>query len=68
MISLNITAAPRPLKNSPTPTGETLMGRHGKKYRVDDISIGQHGGAAKQSPESPVAAIRNANNVTPGCP
>src|SRR5205823_9601327 len=34
MISLNITAAPRPLKNGPTPIGETLMGRHGKKYRV----------------------------------
>src|SRR5437879_8476803 len=27
-------AAPSPLKNRPTPTGETLMGRHGKKYRA----------------------------------
>src|SRR2546430_1295090 len=34
MISLIITAAPRPLKNPPTPIGETLIGRHGRKYRI----------------------------------
>src|SRR6266513_1933871 len=34
MISLIITAAPRPLKNPPTPIGETWIGRRGRKYRV----------------------------------
>jgi hypothetical protein len=45
--SLLITAKPHRLKNEATPTGETTMGRHGKKYLV--ISKGDN----KATPKSP---------------
>src|SRR6266404_6149875 len=48
MISLAITAAPRPLKNRPKPIGDTWIGLHGRKYRV--VSNGEK----KATPKPPL--------------
>src|SRR6266700_2961001 len=48
MTSLTTTAAPRPLKNRPTPIGETWIGRHGMKYR--EVSNGEK----KATPKPPL--------------
>src|SRR5437762_13316238 len=54
MISLTITTAPRPLKNLPTPIGDTWIGLHGKKYRV--VSNGEK----KATPKPPLVTPSSA--------
>src|SRR2546429_8930891 len=61
MISLIITAAPRPLKNPPTPIGETLIGRHGRKYRI--VSNGEKN--ATPNPPSVMASSTPCEAVAP---